>query len=60
MPKAFKKDPKVSIPKGGEAVKGKAIFEAQCATCHAIEQVNYCSILYAQDEVLFFSKWLIY
>lgn len=40
MSKAFKKDPKVSIPKGGEAVKGKAIFEAQCATCHAIEQVT--------------------
>lgn len=40
MPKKFKKDPKVKIPKGGDAIQGKAIFEAQCATCHAIEQVN--------------------
>merc|ERR1712232_878516 len=36
----FKKEPKVKIPKGGDAIQGKAIFEKQCATCHAIEGGN--------------------
>lgn len=36
----FKKEPKVKIPKNGDAVNGKAIFAQQCATCHAIEGVS--------------------
>ena len=43
---ALKKEPKVKIPKGGDATSGKTIFEQQCATCHAMEAVSKPSLIY--------------
>lgn len=32
-----KKEPKVTIPEGGDVATGKSIFEQQCSACHAVE-----------------------
>lgn len=32
-----KKEPKVTIPEGGDKSTGKAIFEQQCSACHSAE-----------------------
>lgn len=32
-----KKEPKVTIPEGGDKALGKAIFEQQCSACHSAE-----------------------
>lgn len=37
MPPKGKKEPKVTIPEGGDKSTGKAIFEQQCAACHSTE-----------------------
>ena len=32
-----KKEPKVTIPEGGDVATGKTIFEQQCSACHSAE-----------------------